>query len=257
MTDEEGSTVGFSDNGNGTITIDPSQYDALGGGEVAVLTISNQLSDGTTTTPNTGILTVEGVEDPIVIAGDSEGAVAEDSDLVDSGSHLASDADVGDNPSFTPQTGTAGSYGNFDIDADGYWTYTLDDSLARQVAGDEVAIDSFTVEATIADGEATTETVSIEVNGEDESTLIAQTIFFEDFEDPTDGRFGEIRSLPDGGNFLFFDQNSPLPSSESRLRATHKPYRLSSSSMSSVRGKTPQGVIRTVTASTYDSMTQR
>ncbi|MEO1191781.1 MAG: VCBS domain-containing protein [Pseudomonadota bacterium] len=173
VTDGQGAAVPFSTGDDGTIVIDPAQFSFLGGDESAELNIDYNLSDATTSIPNRSVLTVAGVEDPIVITGEAEGSVQEDGMLVDSGQLLASDADGVDNPSFTPQTGTAGTYGSFDIDADGNWTYTLDNDLAQEIAGGQVVIERFTVEASNADDEAATETVEVTVTGAEDPIVIA------------------------------------------------------------------------------------
>ena len=43
-------------------------------------------------------------------------------------SFAPTDADAADTPTFTAQTGTAGTYGSFDVTAGGDWTYTLDNA---------------------------------------------------------------------------------------------------------------------------------
>ncbi|MCO6187036.1 tandem-95 repeat protein, partial [Rhizobium sp. L1K21] len=63
VTDDLGASVAFTDNGDGTISIDPSLYDALDDGESRTLTISYGVSDGTTTVVNTATLVVNGATD--------------------------------------------------------------------------------------------------------------------------------------------------------------------------------------------------
>ncbi|MHA6346682.1 Ig-like domain-containing protein [Roseivivax sp. CAU 1761] len=63
VTDDLGAAVAFTDNGDGTISIDPSQYDALDTGTDRTLTVSYDVSDGSATTANTATLVVEGVND--------------------------------------------------------------------------------------------------------------------------------------------------------------------------------------------------
>ncbi len=63
ITDTLGNPVSFTDNGDGTISIDTDQFGALWTGETSVLTASYQLSDGTVSVSNTATLTIAGVND--------------------------------------------------------------------------------------------------------------------------------------------------------------------------------------------------
>ncbi len=59
----------FTDNGDGTISINPNQYDSLNDGESRTITVNYDVSDGTDTTPNTATVTIEGVTDIAIPAG--------------------------------------------------------------------------------------------------------------------------------------------------------------------------------------------
>ena len=66
-TDEHGVAVAFTDNGDGTISIDPDQFGiALDEGESRTITVSFDVSDGITHTPGTATLIVTGAFDPNV-----------------------------------------------------------------------------------------------------------------------------------------------------------------------------------------------
>ena len=62
-TDSGGNAVTFADIGDGTITIDPSQFDALNDGESETVTVSYGVSDGIATTPNSAMLVINGDTD--------------------------------------------------------------------------------------------------------------------------------------------------------------------------------------------------
>ncbi len=63
VTDDLANPVSFVPDRDGTITIDPSQFDALNDGQSRTLTVSYDVSDGTTSTANTATLVVNGVTD--------------------------------------------------------------------------------------------------------------------------------------------------------------------------------------------------
>ncbi|MFY0680730.1 MAG: tandem-95 repeat protein [Thalassovita sp.] len=63
VTDDLGATVSFTDNGDGTISIDPSQYEDLDDGEDRTLTVNYDVSDGVDSTANTATLVVDGATD--------------------------------------------------------------------------------------------------------------------------------------------------------------------------------------------------
>jgi VCBS repeat-containing protein len=65
VTDDLGATVSFTDSGDGNISIDPDQYDALGDGESRTLTVHYEVFDGSAATANTATLVVEGVTDSL------------------------------------------------------------------------------------------------------------------------------------------------------------------------------------------------
>ena len=85
------------------------------------------------------------------------------------------DADSADSPVFTAQTGTAGTYGAFDVTTGGDWTYTLDNSVAQSLGGGETATETFVVTATTADGESVTQVVTVTVTGDEDAPVITGT----------------------------------------------------------------------------------
>ncbi|MES0813177.1 VCBS domain-containing protein, partial [Roseibium sp. SCPC15] len=156
-----------------TYTLDNAAAQVLAGGEEfeEVFTVEATTEDGEVVTQDVTI-TVTGEEDGPVITGNSEGSVEEDNVFSATGNLSVSDADAIDNPSFTPQDGTAGAYGTFDVNAAGLWTYTLDNAAAQVLAGGEEFEEVFTVEATTEDGEVVTQDVTITVTGEEDGPVI-------------------------------------------------------------------------------------
>jgi hypothetical protein len=76
-------------------------------------------------------LRINGVDDLAVITGDDTGSVKEEFDLTDTGTLSIFDPDSGQIASFIAHDSTnplPGSHGSLVIDADGDWTYTLDNT---------------------------------------------------------------------------------------------------------------------------------
>ncbi|MCD2175782.1 VCBS domain-containing protein [Rhizobium sp. C4] len=123
--DNLGHTVAFVDHGDGTIGIDPAQFNALDFNSFRDITIAYTVSDGVLDVANIATLRVQGYNDAAEITGTITGMVREDGQLSTSGRLFASDPDVGQS-SFDTQSLSPGLYGGITIDADGSWTYQLD-----------------------------------------------------------------------------------------------------------------------------------
>ncbi|KFZ37729.1 hypothetical protein HR45_07670, partial [Shewanella mangrovi] len=126
-----------------------------------------------TYTTNTGAtatlnITVTPVEDPSVISAD-EGAVVEDEILTAAGTLTATDVD---NPalSFVADSVTD-AYGTFSVDANGVWTYTLNNEadIVQALADGEVVSQTFSVG--LSDGSSTT--VDITITGTPDAPVIS------------------------------------------------------------------------------------
>jgi VCBS repeat-containing protein len=87
------------------------------------------------------------------------------------------DIDTTDNPQFTVQGGTAGHFGTFAIDAQGHWTYTLDNSKAETNAltAGESHTETFTVEVTTRTGEHVSRDVTVTVTGANDGATVTAT----------------------------------------------------------------------------------
>lgn len=85
------------------------------------------------------------------------------------------DVDATDNPVFTAQSGTAGTYGTFAIDAQGHWTYTLDNARAATLALPDGTrqTETFQVQVTTHSGEQVTQTVTVTVVGTDTAAVVS------------------------------------------------------------------------------------
>ncbi|PYF07761.1 putative secreted protein (type I secretion substrate) [Rhodobacter viridis] len=144
-----------------TVDGNAGAFDALAAGEQLTLRIDYGVTDGTSVTATSGLITVTGTNDAAQVAGVLAGAVSEDSVLTASGQASVSDADHGQS-AFVAET-MAGLYGNLTIDADGLWSYALNNrGLAVQsLAQGQIVQDLLTVQS--VDG--TTSTITIAVSG--------------------------------------------------------------------------------------------
>ena len=113
-------------------------------------------------------MTINGAADTPAIGGVSAGTVAEDGTQTASGTLTITDADTGQ-AFFVAQTNASGTYGGFNVDSGGSWSYTLDNTLpaVQALTSAQAVLDVFTVIS--ADG--ATCTVTITVNGVDEPVV--------------------------------------------------------------------------------------
>ncbi|WP_263148005.1 VCBS domain-containing protein, partial [Pseudomonas sp. RIT-PI-AD] len=146
------------------------QVQALVNGQTETETFTLSLNDGTLTQVAIQVL---GLNDTAVIApaapGGDRGALVEDSVLTASGTLNVSDADAGQ-AGFQAQTAVAGQYGHFSVDANGHWTYQLDNAAAQvqALAANEIRTEQFTV--TSLDG--TPAQVTLTITGTDDAPVI-------------------------------------------------------------------------------------
>jgi VCBS repeat-containing protein len=156
----------FSINSSGvwsyTLNNSNSAVNGLNAGDHLQDTLVVHSADGTA---HTITVTINGANDAATFTGGDSGSVTEDSASNPINGHLLV-SDV-DNPGkVVAQSGAAGSngYGSFSIDADGNWTYTLDNSNAAVNAlntGSTPLTDTLTV--TTDDG--THHTITVTING--------------------------------------------------------------------------------------------
>lgn len=142
-------------------------YQSLAAGESTTDSFTYSVTDAAgNTSTETVTVTVQGANDaPEITGGDISGDVKEDEILSVSGTMTATDVDVSDVLTWSVVDGT-GAFGNLNMNADGTWTYTLDnDAEAVQSLNEgQSETESFTIEVT--DGtEVRSETIEITVNG--------------------------------------------------------------------------------------------
>ena len=181
-------TLTIGADGSYTYAADQSAADDLDSGDSVTDSFIYTISDGTATATATITITVLGINDTPTAVDDTD-TVDEDGTVTKTGSQddvLTDDSDPDDSatltvtaiqPSggsssnvtsgttYTNGTSVTGTYGTLVIGADGSYTYTADQSAADDLdAGDSVT-DVFTYTVTDENGATTTATITITVNG--------------------------------------------------------------------------------------------
>ncbi|MBM5573027.1 MULTISPECIES: VCBS domain-containing protein, partial [Deefgea] len=119
------------------------------------------------------VVTVTGSADPVIITphqpGDDQGSVTEDGTLSTAGKLDISGVDS-NSASFQVQTGTAGAFGRFSLDANGNWNYVLNNNAhsVQVLREGETRTETFTVKS--VDGSASSVTVTV-VGSNDAATI--------------------------------------------------------------------------------------
>ncbi|MFN1620225.1 VCBS domain-containing protein [Vibrio rotiferianus] len=191
-------TFSIDEQGNWTYTLNNSHPDVQAldaDSEPVIRTMTVTSADGTT---HDVVVTITGSDDKAVITpqqpGDDKGAVQEDVTLTTGGNLNVDDPDAGE-AVFQPQTDVQdGNWGTFSIEADGNWTYTLNNShpdVQALNADSDPVIRTMTV--TSADG--TTHDVIVTITGSDDNATITP-------DQPGDdkGAVQEDVTLATGGN---------------------------------------------------------
>jgi len=136
-------------------------------------TITYTVSDGSLTADANVTITVLPVNDPATITGSFSGNVEEDTTLSTSGVLSVNDNDTNET-TVIPQSNVTGIYGKFSIDANGSWSYTLDNNasnvqaLTSAQSGELMVTDSFNV--TSLDGTAS-QAINIYITGTDDTAV--------------------------------------------------------------------------------------
>ena len=189
-------TLTIGADGSYTYVADQSAADALDSGDSVTDVFVYTLSDGTATTTANITITVLGINDPPVAVDDTDtvdedGTVTktgsqddvlnDDSDPDDSGTLTVtaiqpsggSSSNVSSGTTYTNGTQSTGTYGTLTIGADGSYTYTADQDAADALDAGDTVTDVFTYTVTDENGETTTATITITVNGVND-TPVAQ-----------------------------------------------------------------------------------
>ncbi|MCO7044660.1 VCBS domain-containing protein, partial [Vibrio paracholerae] len=132
------------------------------------------ITDGVNSSTGGVTGTVTPVNDAAVITGDDIGAVTEDASpdvLTDTGVLTVTDVDGADEAKFVAGNGipSTGALGTLTIDADGKWTYNVDNSKVQYLGEDETKVETFTV----ASVDGTTHTVTVTITGSNDAAVVS------------------------------------------------------------------------------------
>jgi VCBS repeat-containing protein len=163
--------AGVTLDANGQLKIDyAGSYDYLVDGEVLPWSFQYQVFDGNSYS-NAAVISglILGLNDAASITGDKTGAATEDSGIAATGTLTVKDLDAGE--SHTETVASAASdkgYGTWSVDADGHWSYQIDNGNAavNQLGPTDQLTDTFTIKS--QDGTAQQQ-VTVTINGVDDA----------------------------------------------------------------------------------------
>ncbi|WP_188863612.1 VCBS domain-containing protein, partial [Aliivibrio fischeri] len=174
-------TLTFDPNGDYKLVIDNSalEIQQLGVGESLDLTYTVKVTDehGLSSTQDI-TFTVNGTNDDPEVVNTSVLAVdvEEDGTLTQSGQLDITDIDISDTTfDFSVITSPTDAYGTVTVDANGKWTYVLDNDKAQDI-GDETITETFTIQIDDGNGGVITQDVTVNITGTDDDPIIDTTI---------------------------------------------------------------------------------
>ncbi|MDN3680778.1 VCBS domain-containing protein, partial [Vibrio tapetis subsp. quintayensis] len=112
-------------------------------------------------------ITIKGDNDQPTISGDSSGNVKEDTTYTATGTLAVADVDVIDDHSWSVSGGGVGNFGSLSIDANGEWTYNLNNGSNRvqRIGEGDTKKDFFTIIVDDGKGGTDTQLISITITG--------------------------------------------------------------------------------------------
>ncbi|WFP08410.1 MULTISPECIES: retention module-containing protein [Achromobacter] len=164
-------TFSIDADGNWTYKLnnDDPKVQALAVGETLTETFTVTTVDGTTAEI---VVTIDGTNDEPVLSGELTGTVTEDGIKTANGQLSVSDVDASDTHTYSVVGATTGTYGSFAVDANGKWTYTLDNDAAQALKDGDVKTETYTVQVADGNGGFDTKTVTVTINGADDGAVV-------------------------------------------------------------------------------------
>ena len=148
----------------------------LGVGETLTDTITYTVSDGHGgTASNTLTVTISGTNDAPTVAA-AAASVTENTQISASGTlPQPQDTDLHDTVAFTPKAGEAGTYGSLTLNADGSYTYTLNNAspLVQGLGAGETVADTFTYTVSDSHGGTASNTLTVTISGTNDAPTVA------------------------------------------------------------------------------------
>ncbi|MCB1431674.1 MAG: VCBS domain-containing protein, partial [Alphaproteobacteria bacterium] len=183
-------------------------FNYLGAGEELRLLYSikaeNHYGLGNDAGVGTAVIVITGTNDGATITGDTSGTIGEDDTSAVTGTLAVADPDTGE--AHTVAASGTTTYGTYSIDADGHWSYVLDNAAVQSLDDGETASDSFVV--TSKDGTAS-QTVTITVAGADDNLppVIGDDSFMVDEDIVASGNLLANDSDPNGDSLVVSEVN--------------------------------------------------
>ncbi|GBG13993.1 uncharacterized protein NMK_1549 [Novimethylophilus kurashikiensis] len=214
-----------------SFALNPSDaaYQALAQGETTTVTVNYGVTDGIATTPASVSFTLTGTNDTPVVtnaAADTTGSVQEDVVTAISGQLSASDVDHGATQTWSVQGGDTGTYGSIAVDANGKWTYTLnnDASNVQSLAAGESHDETFTVRVTDDQGAYVDQTVTVTVRGTNDAPIVTGAVTGSATEDQSTVTLDALANASDvdhGTTLTVVDVPASLPAGVSYDATSH------------------------------------
>ena len=185
-----------------TLNNDDPDTNVLAVGATATDTFTITTSDGTKATVT---ITITGAADTGIIEGELRGRVIEDDTSNDMARGTVMVTDVG-SATFTAQTDALGTYGTFSLNANGTWTYTLnnDDNDTNALAAGQMEEDTFPIAAS----NGATATVTITITGANDPSTIGGELFGVVVEDADPNTVKKMATLTDVDGATFVEQTN-------------------------------------------------
>ncbi|MGR6834315.1 retention module-containing protein [Aliivibrio wodanis] len=171
-------TVDSNGRWNFDLNTNAAVFLALGAGETLDVIYVVQVDDqngGLDTKEVT--ITVTGSNNGPIIGGTSTGSVVEDTVATASGELVSADLDTTDTATWSVQDPSSGAYGEITVDANGKWTYTIDNTLSatQSLSQGQTETETFTVIVTDGSGAQAAQVVTIDVTGTNDLPEITDT----------------------------------------------------------------------------------
>lgn len=174
--------------GHWTYKLDNAHAQELGDGEFFDEQLRVTSADGTA--QETLTVRVHGVNDIATISGNASGEAAEDGSNHAEGKLEVSDLDRGqDKFAAVADHALNGQYGKFSFDADGSWTYSLDNTLAQELRGGQQFEEKLVVRSLDGTDE---QTVTVLLTGENDVATITGDTAGDVTEDASTGVEGRL-----------------------------------------------------------------
>src|SRR5204862_156049 len=160
-------TYSVDADGHWSYALNNAAVQHLGAGATATDSFIVTSQDGSAA--QTVTITIQGANDAAAISGSSSASLGEDAAAPATGTLTVSDVDDGEAHTQLASGSGASNLGTYSVDADGHWSYALNNAAVQHLGAGATATDSFIV--TSQDGSAA-QTVTITIQGANDAAAI-------------------------------------------------------------------------------------